>query len=164
MRLDPAAVRAQIESLLVSFPELQDDEILRADMLEGSTDLVEFLRRLETARQQATATAAAIDTLIDNWRQRQSRFDRRDQAIRDLMMKLLQTAHLKRMELPEATLSVRLGVPKVIITDEAAVPDELCRFKREPNKTKIKDELSQFKPVPGATLSNAEDGLTIRVK
>ena len=106
----------------------------------------------------------AIDTLIDNWRQRQSRFDRRDEAIRDLMLKLLQTAHLKKLEIPECTLSVRLGVPKVIIVDEAQIPDEFCRIKREPNRTKIKDELSQFKPVPGATLSNAEDTLAVRIK
>ena len=29
MRLDPAAIKHQIESLLVSYPELADDEVLR---------------------------------------------------------------------------------------------------------------------------------------
>jgi hypothetical protein len=164
MRLDPAAIKHQIESLLISYPELADDEVLRADMIEGSTDLVEFLRKLETARQQATATAAAIGTLIDNWRQRQSRFERRDQAIRDLMLQLLQAAHLRKLELPECTLSIRIGVPRVIIVDETEIPDEYLRIVSSPDKTKIKAALSEFKPVPGATLSNAEDNLTVRIK
>jgi len=44
------------------------------------------------------------------------------------------------------------------------VPDEFCRFKREPDKTKIKAALADLKPVPGASLSNAEDTLAVRVK
>jgi hypothetical protein len=84
--------------------------------------------------------------------------------MRNLMLRLLQAAHLKKLEMPEATLSVRLGVPRVVIVDETEIPDEFCRIKKEPDKTKIKAALSEFKPVPGATLSNAEDGLTVRVK
>jgi hypothetical protein len=164
MRLDPAVIKQQIESLIATYPELADDEVLRADMLEGSTDLVAYLRRLEVARQGAVATAEAIATLLDSWKQRQQRFEHRVDALRSIMLKLLQTAQLKKLELPEATLSVKLGVPRVLVTDDAAVPDEFCRFKREPDRTKIKAALAELKPVPGATLTNAEDVLAVRVR
>ena len=101
---------------------------------------------------------------VDALRARAARFERREQAIRDLMFRMLELAHLKKLEMPEATVSVRVGVPKVIVTDEAALPDEFCRIKREPDKGKIKAALAELKPVPGATLSNAEDTLAIRVK
>ena len=113
MRLDPAAIRRQIEILLTAYPELADDEVLRLDMIEGSTDMIEFMRALEVARQGASATADAVGALIDNWRQRMARFQKRDEAIRALMFKLLQLAHLKKLELPEATISLKIGVPKV---------------------------------------------------
>ena len=69
-----------------------------------------------------------------------------------------------RIELPEATLSIRVGMPKVVVTDEAVLPDTLCRIKREPDKTKIKESLLAGNAVEGAVLSNAEHTLTIRTK
>ena len=164
MRLDPAIIKQQVDNLIVSYPDLVEDDVLRADMIEGSTDLIEFLRRMERRRQEACTLAEAVAANIDALRARMARFEQRDQAIRNLMFKMLQLAQLKKLELPEATLSVRIGVPKVIITDEAALPDEFCRIKREPDKPKIKDALSNFDAVPGATLSNAEDTIAIRVK
>jgi hypothetical protein len=164
MRLNPEAIKRQVEILLVAYPELADDEVLRADMIEGSTDMVAFMRALEVTRQQANATADAIAALIDSWRQRMARFQKRDEAIRALMFKMLQLAHLKKLELPEATISLKLGVPRVVIVDEQQIPDEFCRIKREPDKSKIKIALSNLEPVPGATLSNAEDQLAIRIK
>jgi hypothetical protein len=164
MRLDPAVIKHQVDTLLSAYPELAEDEVLRADMLEGSTDLVEFMRALERRRQEAAATAEALAMTIDAWDARRARFARRDEGIRGLMFAMLQLAHLRKLELPEATLSVRAGVPRVLVTDEAALPDELCRIKREPDRAKIKEALSEFKPVPGATLSNAEDTFAIRVR
>jgi hypothetical protein len=164
MRLDPAVIRHQVDGLLAAYPELVEDEVLRLDMIEGSTDLVDFVRRLERSRQEASALTEAIAMNVDALRARAARFERREQAIRDLMFRMLELAHLKKLEMPEATVSVRVGVPKVIVTDEAALPDEFCRIKREPDKGKIKAALAELKPVPGATLSNAEDTIAIRVK
>jgi hypothetical protein len=164
MRLDPAVIRHQVDGLLAAYPELVEDEVLRLDMIEGSTDLVDFVRRLERSRQEASALTEAIAMNVDALRARAARFERREQAIRDLMFRMLELAHLKKLEMPEATVSVRVGVPKVIVTDEAALPDEFCRIKREPDKGKIKAALAELKPVPGATLSNAEDVISIRVK
>ena len=164
MRLDPAVIKQQVENLLLAYPELTDDEQLRADMLEGSTDLVEYLRQLETSRAQAAAMVEAIASMLEAWKQRMVRHERRVEALRAMMLQLLQAARLKKLELPEATLSVKLGVPRVFINDEAALPAEFWRVKREPDRQKIKQALAELKPVPGATLTNAEDVLAVRVR
>jgi hypothetical protein len=162
--LNPAFIKAQIDMLLVQFPELLEDDVLRADTIEGQTDLHEFLRGLEHRRREASAMVNAIGMDIDNLKQRQARFDRRDEAMRGLMFKLLESAELKRLELPEATLSIANGRQKVVIVDESLLPEDCLRIKTEPDKTAIKAKLDGFETVPGACLSNPEPHLTIRVK
>ena len=48
--------------------------------------------------------------------------ERRDEALRNLTAQVLETANLRKVELPEATISVCNGVEKVVINDEASVP------------------------------------------
>ena len=61
-------------------------------------------------------------------------------------------------------LSIRAGQPRVIITDETLLPPDCVRIKREPDKIAIKERLSRGEPVPGATLSNSEETLAMRIK
>jgi hypothetical protein len=162
MRHDPQVIRLQIEQLLRQFPELQEDDIPLA--LESETDAVEYLRSIERVRQDAVALAKATDLVIDDLTQRKRRFERRDEAIRQLMLQMLQSANLRKIELPEATLSVRNGSAKVIVTDETALPETFIRIKREPDKARIKVALQDGTQIPGATLSNAEEYITVRTK
>ncbi len=161
---DPLVVRMQIEKLLHDYPELAEDDAAIELALESETDAVEFLRSLERARRQAVAMAKANELIIDELKERIGRFNRRDEALRRLMFQILQAANLRKLELPEATLSIRNGVPKVIVTDEAAVPETFIRIKRELDISGIKGALKDGIPVPGATLSNADEILAIRTK
>jgi len=163
-RLDANAILQQITSLLLEYPDLQDDEVLRADMVEGSTEFVEFLRRLERARQEAATNSEALNLNIKDLKARQFRFDRRQEAMRMLALKLLFAAGAtKPIEFPEATYSIRNVPPSVVITNEAALPDAACKFKREPDRAAIKDML-QVGPIEGACMSNGSKTLAIRVR
>ncbi len=163
-RLDAATIRHQIEALFVAFPELHDDDVLRADTFEGETDLIEYLRHLERKRRGTLALAQALKIEIEELKARGDRFERRCEGLRSIMFKAMEWSEQRKVELPEATLSIREGTQRVIIHDEAAVPDIYCRVRREPDKTKIKAALSEFGDVPGASLSNAEPVLTVRIK
>ena len=57
--------------------------------------------------------------------------------------------------------SIRTGQPKVIVTDETAIPEACVRITRKPNLTVIKGMIEIGVPVPGATLSNAEPTLAM---
>ena len=163
-RLDITIIRAQIDNLIAAHPEIDEDEILRADMIEGGTDLHEFLRDIERKRRNADTFVDALAIEITTLRDRRARFERRDQALRALMFNLLQWAEVKKVELPEATISIRAGQQKVVVEDENAIPNEYCRIIREPDKIKIKAALLEFKSVAGAALSNAEPTLAVRIK
>jgi hypothetical protein len=48
-------IHQQIVNLLLQYPELEEDDQLRADMIERETDTLEFLAMLERKRQEAEA-------------------------------------------------------------------------------------------------------------
>lgn len=162
--MNPSEIKLQIDQLLLTVPELAEDEVLRADMLEAETKLNDFMRMVERKRQEAVQMVAGIKSGMDELGQRRQRFERRDEALRSLMFKLMQWANLPKMELPEATISIRAGVPKVVIVDEAELPKGMLRIVKEPDKLKIKAALQDGKNVKGAALSNAEPCLSIRIK
>jgi hypothetical protein len=164
MRFDADHIRQQIANLLAAHPELIEDDVLRADMIEGATDAHEFLRSVERRRREAAAFAGAIEGEIADLEARQHRYERREKAMRTLMFKVLEAAEQRKCELPEATLSIAAGRPKVFFTDENAIPDGYCQMKREPRKSLIGIALAEGKTVPGAVISNSEPTLTVRVK
>jgi hypothetical protein len=163
-RLDPEIIRRAIDALRVTHPEIAADEETWLLALESETDLHEFLTRVVRRMLEDKAAIIGIDGLIDELQARQARKARSSEAMRALAFKLMQHAELKKLELVPATLSIRTGQPRVIITDEAALPDNVVRIKREPNKTLIRELIDQGVAVNGAELSNSEPSLAMRVK
>lgn len=163
-RLDPQIIQQQIAGLLIEYPELAEDEILYADMIEGATDAFEFLteivRRIEDTKALSDGTAERIRELTE----RKARFDRRTEGWRAMAFKVMNTADMKKVELPTATLSIRNGAPQVVIHDSTSLPADCLRIKTEPDKTAIKEKLKAGGAVPGAYLSNSEPTLSILVK
>ena len=165
-RLDPTFVRAQIEALRVTHPQIWDaeDEVLLADMLEGTTDLHEFLTLVVHRMLEAKAFIHGIDVLISEQMARCARFEQRSNAMRTLAFRVMNWAEVRKVELPAATLSIRAGQPKVIITDETALPPDCVRIRTEPDRIAIKEQLMRGERMAGAELSNSEPTLAVRVK
>lgn len=154
--------RRDLAALLAANPELEEDDVLRLDMVEGNTNALELLDELIRAERNAKALAEGINSEIDRLVKREARLLLRQQTIRKYMMQLMEAAGLKKAERPAATVSITTGRPKVIITDESQLHDCFWRVKREPDKTAIAEALKfQGAVVPGATLSNSEP--TIRI-
>lgn len=165
MRLDPNDIRQQIANLLLQYPELAEDEVLRADMVEGATEAFDFLRMVERQRQDAANLAGAIAGNIAELGLRQERFERREKSMRALMFKIMSAADIKKAELPEATLSIRNGQQKLIgEADPEKMAPTYRRIKFELDKTAIKEALKAGSLVPGFELSNAEPTLSVRTK
>lgn len=162
-RIDPAFVRQQIDALLLRFPELEGDEELRADMIEAETDTLELLALLVRKKAEADAYATGIKSYQDELGKRRSRMERRSEASKELMFKIMEAAGLPKAELQEATLSIRAGTPKVIITDEDSLPDQFVKVERTAKKSEIAKAIKEGNEVAGASLSNAEPVLSIRM-
>ena len=163
-RLDPTFLRAHIEALRHSHPQIANEEDQWLLTLESETELPEFLARVVARMQDTDAKIDGIGNLIATLKARCDRFEQRSDAMRALAFKVLVQAGVKKLELVAATLSIRAGQPRVIITDEARLPEQFVRIKREPDKHLIASHLKAGEPVPGAELSNSEPTLAVRVK
>jgi hypothetical protein len=161
MKTDIAQLKMQIGLMMDRHPELAEDEDLRADMLEGSTNLHEIMERLLSEEREADGLVEATKARIDKLATRRASFRNRQQSLRDVMMSIMQLADLRKLKFPEATISISRRGPAVQIIDESLIPDTLCKIKREVSKTAIKEALAAGFSVPGATLDNGSE--TIRI-
>jgi len=165
--LDPVFVMGEVEHLRRAHPELWEgnDEQLKLDTLEGQTTLNDFLTRVVHHILLTDALLRGSEALIADMKLRRDNFERRKEALRALALKVMDHAGIRKsIELPTATLSIHAGSRKVIITDEASLPGDCFRIRAEPNKTEIKQRIEAGDIVPGASLSNAEPVLHLRVK
>jgi Arc/MetJ-type ribon-helix-helix transcriptional regulator len=159
------ALRIEVASLLREYPELMDDDVARLDTLEGATDIREVLIRLARALDETKALEEGVHARIAELTARQGRFVSRGEMLRDLIFKVLESANLKKVELPEATLSLRNGVPRLTgEADPASLPDDLVKITRAVDRKKVREAIEAGQIVPGFTLSNAQPSLTVRVK
>lgn len=140
-----------------------DDEQAAADAIEGETNLdLAMSAALERVSELETMIAA-IKAREASLKERRDRLDRQASLIRTAMGAALEQSGLKRMELPEATLSLRPLPQKALVFDEASVPSQF--WKRADPKLDLRLLATALKegPVPGATLSNGGQTVQIRM-
>lgn len=167
--IDVDHLRLEIETMLREYPELADDEELRADMLEGLTNITEVLiavnRRYAETKALAAGLHAYIAELLGPLEAREQRYEHRQEFLRDLIYRVMDSAQLKKIELPEVTLSLKANPPRLIgDADPELLPDDLCDIKRSINRKKIRAAIEAGKEVAGFVLSNAAPSLVVRVK
>lgn len=162
LQADVASVLADIDALLAAYPELAEDEDLRRDMLEGSTAAYDVLTRLVNIEREANSMADAIAARVRDLTARRHRAEKRKDAMRGLMLRVMQAAGIKKAPLVEATVSVGKGRDSVEIVDADALPDELVRVERVPDKRAILEKLAANENVPGAALKVGGETLTVR--
>ncbi len=165
MLLDVAVVRAQIEQLKLTNPEIWESEdiVLLEDSLLGSTELYEFLTICEDRRQDSVSTAAGIATRIAELGLRQKRYEHREQAMRALIFRLMTAAEVRKVELPIATISIGKGREKLVILDKDAVPPHLRR-PGPPDMAAIKGERDAGMQFNWVAIEPATQQLIIRTK
>src|SRR3954463_5757409 len=123
----PAAVERAMSaamSLIASLGDDAEDEVLKADMLEGETDALEIVRRLVRAALDAESMAAAANERIGDIIVRRDRFKQRAESARETVKQMLDALNIPKMQDPEFTVSLRAGPPKVIVTEPEKLAEE----------------------------------------
>lgn len=156
------ALERAFADLVAAYPDLAEDDELRADVFEGETDADRILSRLLSEEREANALSGAAAERIKDLQARKARFDRKKEAMRSLMLRLMQAGGLSKRQLPEGTVSVSKGRDKVEITDEAALPRWAYETVRKPDKKAILERLAANKNVKGAALVTGEPTLSVR--
>ena len=155
-----AAVASLIRDLLGD----DCDDATLADTLEGETDLMEVVDALLEADAEARALADAVKQREAELAERRRRIEARSAAARRGMLELLNASGLLKIERPAGTVSRLKGRARVQITDEDAVPTQLCRVVKHPDKGAIKKALEAGEDVPGAELVMGSDTVSVRVR
>lgn len=136
------------EQLVAAWPELADDSDTLLDTLSGIDNFEEQIVAVMRQVAEREVHAKALGELIDGMGARKQRLENGAKWLRAAVLHAMQEAGVPKIKAPDMSLSVSPGKAKLIITDEAAVPDELVRIKREPNITEIKQWLSEVDGMP----------------
>lgn len=158
-----AILLREIDRLKALYPELEDDPQLLADTVEGSTRAEWVLDRLSVAYNEAVALREATAMLIETLKARHSRFDRRSEGVKDLMLAVMRSAGMKKIVLPSATLSIASGKAKLDLDDDFHAQGYM-RVKTEPMRADILAALQAGDAIPGARLVQSPDHLQVRTK
>lgn len=162
--LEAQIIAKEIDALCAAFPELAEDEALRADMIEGETGFTEIMSRVLDHEREAKGMVEAIKSRSTDLAERRSRYERRAEAFRSLMLNLMSVADQHKVTLPEATISISKGRETVEITDLEALPQGYFALERKADKKAIGDALKAGEPIPGAALRMGDASLTVRAK
>lgn len=163
MQFDPQTIRRWADEIRAELGDDFDPETFM-DTLDGMTDAADIADRMIADMLAAEAMGEAIRGEIADLTARRDRYDARKDAFRRQLLSLLDATGEKKMERPRATISRRAGLPSVQITDEAAIPSQLCKTTVAPDKAAIKAQLLAGETVPGAQIVMGADGVTVRVK
>lgn len=155
-------VKAQIQRLLATHPDISADAQLLADSLEGQTSFNEVMERLVRLERDADVMAAAVKVEETRLAERRERFERQKEAWRAMMLQLMEAGGQHKLVLPVGTVSVSQGRPGCIVTDETKLADEYVKIERKPVKSLITAALLSGEKVAGAELRNSQPHITIR--
>jgi len=139
-----------------------DDGQLLADMIEAETDadaLLDMLIERDATCQDHVAAIAEREKAL---RERKSRFKASLETGRTAMLKVLEAAQARKIERPEATVSISRVAPKVIGDDVLALPAEYHRATVTADRSAVKDALLGGATIPGWHMSNGSETVTVR--
>jgi Siphovirus Gp157 len=142
-----------------------DDEDMAATAVEGETTLVEAISGAVDRHQELEAFQEVLETQIKALSERRSRFEDQAARIKAAIHVAMGQGELRKLELPQATLSLRAVPAKAVILDEAILPAKFWKA-QDPklDKKAVLDALKAKEDVPGASLSNGGETISIRVK
>jgi len=158
-----SAIRARVADLATLTPDT-DEAALLAAIEQDVPDAAHIVTLLVRAVGEAEADVDAIAERVAGLNVRKDRAKRRVETMRGLLLTVMEAAGTQKWKHPEFTVSVSAGRSGLIITDEAALPDECFRTVRELDKAKTKQLLSEGIPIAGAEMANGMPTLTIRSK
>ena len=165
MSLEFAAISYRILRDRIKADDPQIDEQTLADTVEGLTDLHEIVTAIIRSALADEALATGLKCRIADMQGRldrlQDRASKRRQIAKDVMVEL----DLKKIIAPDFTVSIRPGMPALLVLDEAAVPSIYWQPSAPRlNRYGLLNELKGGAEIKGVALSNPEPVLSVRTR
>ena len=154
------AVRDRIRAM-----DTQIDEETLADTVEGLTNLHEIVQAIIRSALVDQALASGLKCRIADMQDRLARLEDRASKRRQIAKDVMVDLDLKKLTAPDFTVSIRPGIPSLMVIDEAAVPKAYW----EPGEPRLRrqlltNDLKQGEEVAGAALSPPQPFLSVRTR
>ena len=145
--------------------EIDGDEQLAADMIEGSTNLHEAIDAAVLRTIELDAHMSALNEAMMAMRERQHRMSTQFASIRQKLQNALDVMGQRKLELPIATLSIRANPPSLNITDESQIPQGyLIPQPAKPDRKGILAAIKNGEQIPGTELNPPTTSLAIKTR
>lgn len=135
------------DRLLADFPGLAEDDTALLDTLAGIDSLEEQCVAVLRNAIEREAMGKALGELIDGMVARRRRLDEGAKNLRGAVLDAMQKGKLPGIRAADMSVSLSPGKPRLVILDEAAVPETLCRIERKPDRKAITDWLAELDPM-----------------
>ena len=141
------------------------DEQTLADTVEGLTDVHDIVAAIVRVALADEALATGLKGRIAEMQDRLARLQdcaaKRRQIAKDVMLEL----DIKKITAPDFTVSIRPGMPSLLVLDEAAVPSIYWQeVGPRLDRQGLLNELKDGADIKGVTLSKPEPVLSVRTK
>jgi len=165
MNLEFAAVTYRAVRDRIRAEDPQIDEQTLADTVEGLTDLHEIVTAIVRAALADEALATGLKGRIAEMEERLDRLQDRASKRRQIAKEVMIDLDLKKITAPDFIVSIRPGMPSLLVLDEAVVPSIFW----QPSEPRLKrqellSELKNGSEIEGVALSNPEPVLSVRVR
>ena len=160
MRIDSGLLTFMAEELA----EYADDMETFWDTLDGETDIMDAVGHVIRQIVEADAAIVATDEMVKQYTARKSGHQARKQALQRTLKMVMQSTGQKKIPHSLGTVSLREGVNSVHIPDPDAIPSQLCKITRSPDKTAIKKLLLEGEEIEGAELVKGPESVSLRMK
>jgi hypothetical protein len=157
------AVILEIDRLLEDFPELQDDDALKLDMIEGETDALEIAARLTRLHVRAKHMVDAVKAEKAALATRQERYAHQAERASQSLQTLLNAIGERKLELGPGTVSLRKSPDSVVVRDVDELPQGYFKVTRQADKAAIKAAIKGGDTIPGAELVTGGETIAVRV-
>jgi hypothetical protein len=143
-----------------------DDEQLVIDCLEGETPLFDIARQLLDANADDEGLIASIDQRIADINIRKDRAKLRIERRKSALISLMDIAAIKKLPLPEATVSLRTLLGRAKVIDPDLLPDAFVKVSevRKPDMDAINTAVENGAQIPGVIKTNGSASLSVRRK
>lgn len=165
MTLEFAAITYRSIRDRIKAEDPQIDEQTLADTVEGLTDMHEILAAIVRAALADEALANGLKGRIAEMHDRLERLQdcagKRRRIAKETMIKL----DIKKITAPDFTISIRPGMPSLLVINEQAVPSIYWQpMAPKLRRQELLSELKQGSEITGVTLSNPEPVLSVRTR
>lgn len=156
-----AAHRGLVDRIRTLYPD-EDQESL-ADTIASETEFDLAIVATLRAAIERESYATALGEIIKTMQERKKRLEAGAEGMRRAVLAAMVEASWKRLpqQPPDLTVTVGNGTPKLLITDEAALPFDLLEVVSRPNRAAIKEALKAGREINGAVLGNPEPHLIV---